>query len=237
MYSERSNKKIYILGASGHGKVVADIAYLCGYRDIIFVDPNPSVKAFGKYPVIKSEENLADGDVFAAIGDATIRKRLCEKFRLQLITLVHPNAVIARDATIGVGTVIMAGAVVNPGAYIGEGCIINTSASVDHDDQVGDYCHISVGAHLAGTVCVGDMTWIGAGAIASNNITICDNCVIGAGAVVVSDITKPGTYIGVPAKKMNIVEKDEKEMKVFKNRGGVVKTNSRLSTYFERMAS
>ena len=96
----------------------------------------------------------------------------------------------------------MAGAVINPGAQIGIGCIINTSSSVDHDCVVEDYVHISVGAHLSGTVRVGKGTWIGAGAIVSNNINICGGCMIGAGAVVIKDIAEPGTYVGVPAKKL-----------------------------------
>jgi acetyltransferase-like isoleucine patch superfamily enzyme len=95
----------------------------------------------------------------------------------------------------------MAGVVMNADASIGEGCIINTSSSVDHDNVLADFVHVSVGAHLAGTVKVGKGAWIGAGAVVSNNISICREALVGAGAVVVCDITEPGTYIGVPAKR------------------------------------
>jgi sugar O-acyltransferase (sialic acid O-acetyltransferase NeuD family) len=192
--------KLTILGASGHGKVVADIARLNGYDDINFLDDDDTLLFCGGYPVIGKTDKPADGDVFIAVGNSEIRERLSQHRRL--ITLVHPSAVIAKDVEIGKGTVVMAGAVINPGARIGKGCIINTSSSVDHDCVIGDFTHVSVGAHLCGTVNIGKHTWIGAGATISNNVNICGECTIGAGAVVIKDIEKSGTYIGVPAKSM-----------------------------------
>ena len=202
---DKEVRKLVILGASGHGKVVADIAVKNGYTEIVFLDDNPAVTLCAGYPVLGPISLLAEteGDVFAAIGNAGIRRKETERFRDRVFpVLVHPGAVIAPDAVIGAGTVIMAGAVVNPGAVIGKGCIINTCASVDHDCVLGDYCHVAPGAHLCGTVSVGAETWIGAGATVSNNLTICGGCMIGAGAVAVKDITVPGTYIGVPAGAM-----------------------------------
>ena len=196
-------KRITIIGASGHGKVVADIAKLNGYEEIVFLDDNEQVKVCGKYPVVGDSKNAAnvDNDIFVAIGNADIRKRIMEKFpNKSFPVLIHPNAVIADDVKMGKGTVIMAGAVVNSGSEIGEGCILNTSSSVDHDCLVGDYVHVAVGAHLCGTVSVGSETWIGAGAIVNNNISICAGCMVGAGCVVVKDVTKRGTYMGVPAR-------------------------------------
>ena len=197
-------KKLTILGASGHGRVVADIARLNGYDTIEFLDDDETRSACGRYPVVgKCDRGTnVQGDLFIAIGNAAVRKKYTEKYRDHpLPVLVHPDAVIAEDAEIGAGTVIMAGAVVNPGASVGKGCIVNTCSSVDHDCRVGDYVHIAVGAHLCGTVSVGEGTWIGAGSIVSNNVSVCGGCMIGAGAVVVRDITEAGTYLGVPAKK------------------------------------
>lgn len=196
-------KRLLIVGASGHGKVVADIARLSGYGDITFLDDNPEIKQCGGYPVIGScaKVNALDGDVIVAIGNAPIREKLQKTIQKErMATLIHPSAVVS-DAVIGRGTVVMAGAVINPGAVIGEGCIINTASSVDHDCRIGSYVHIAVGAHIAGSVEIGDETWIGAGATVSDNVSICGGCMIGAGAVVVEDITEPGTYVGVPARK------------------------------------
>ena len=196
--------RLIIIGASGHGKVVADIAALIGYRDIVFLDDDQSIKECAGWPVVGKSKEAPDGEVFVAVGKAETRKMLMERYsdRTQP-TLIHPNAVMAGDVEIGSGSVVMAGAVINPGVKIGRGVIVNTSSSIDHDCLIGDYSHISVGAHLCGTVLVGGMTWIGAGATISNNVNICGGCTVGAGAVVIKDIEEEGTYIGVPVKKMS----------------------------------
>ena len=206
--------KLAIIGASGHGKVVADIARRNGYKEIVFLDDNDSIHECGGYPVIgkSSEAGTIDADVIIGIGNADVRKQIQESIPDEkMVTLIHPDAVIAEDVVIGKGTVVMAGAVINPGVRIGKGCIINTCSSVDHDCDVGDYVHIAVGSHLCGTVSVGDGTWIGAGATVSNNISICPDCMIGAGAVVVNDIQESGTYVGVPARRIDMKEKSVKK--------------------------
>ena len=209
-------RKLTIIGASGHGKVVADIAKLNGYDEIVFLDDNEDVEVCGRYPVVGTIAMVPNinSAIIVAIGNGSIRKRIMERFSNKTFpVLIHPNAVIADGVKIGKGTVIMAGAVVNSDSEIGEGCIINTTSSVDHDCIVGDYVHVAVGAHLCGTVTVGSETWIGAGAIVSNNISIGAGCMVGAGSVVVKDITERGTYMGVPARlKMNTCS----------NRGGVL---------------
>ena len=201
-------KSIAIMGASGHCKVVADIARLNGYDEIVFVDKNPECDKFGEYHVADEDTDLDyyldnNYDFIVGIGDGKIRRKVQENLEAlgaDIVSLVHPKAVVAHDTTIGQGTVVMAGAVINPGTTIGKGCIINTSASVDHDNVVGDYVHISVGAHTAGTVKVGDNCWCGIGSIISNNIDVCEDVFLCAGTVVVKNIEKPGKYAGVPAR-------------------------------------
>ena len=199
---------LVIVGASGHGKVIADIAVKLGYTNIVFLDDNPSAVSCGAYKVV-GKCSLAlkyrNADFIVAIGNTKIRRRIqseLSEMGLNIISLIHPSAVIASDVKIGMGTVVMAGTVINPSVEIGQGCIINTGASVDHDCQIGDYVHVSVGAHIAGTVLVGSDTWVGAGAIISNNLSVCENCMIGAGTVVVKNISEAGTYVGVPAVKI-----------------------------------
>lgn len=197
--------KLIIIGASGHGKVIADIAKQNGYTDIVFLDDDPLVKECAGYPVMGLVSLAAEveGDVIVAIGNPMIRRELTEKITDRSFpVLIHPKAVVATDVVIGDGSVVMAGAVINPGTVIGKSCIVNTCSSVDHDCTLGDYCHVSVGAHLCGTVNVGENTWIGAGAVVKNNITVCGDCMIGAGAVVVDNIGAAGTYVGVPARYM-----------------------------------
>lgn len=201
-------KKIAIIGASGHGKVVADIARRNQYEEIVFLDDNLDLVECGTYKVVGTSRefrNYANRgyDLIVAIGDAKIRQQIQEEIEgddLCCTTLIHPSAVIAENVEIGSGSVVMANAVINPSTKIGRGCIINTCASVDHDNQIADYVHVSVGAHLAGCVSVGERTWIGIGAVVSNNVEICGDCVIGAGGVVVKDVLDEGTYVGVPVR-------------------------------------
>ena len=199
-------KKLAIRGASGHGKVIADIAVKNGYKEIVFLDDNPNVQECAGFRVVGTSEDVdkySDYDIIVAIGNASIRKKIHKQVgEYRLTTLIHPQSVISRRVTIGKGTVVMAGAIINSDTKIGEGCIINTGASVDHDCNIGDFVHVSVGAHVAGTVTVEDSTWIGAGATVSNNVAICGECMIGAGAVVVKNIKESGTYVGSPAEKI-----------------------------------
>lgn len=198
-------KQLLIIGASGHGKVVADIAELNGYESILFFDDNDKLEKCGKYSVVGKSTDIMkyDGDVIVAIGNAKIREKFQNSMQHRKFpVLIHPNAVVADSVCIGAGTVVMAGTVLNPFSTIGNGCIINTGASVDHDCDIGNYVHVSVGAHISGTVCVGDRTWIGVGVSVSNNLNICSDCMIGAGAVVVKNIEESGTYLGVPVRKV-----------------------------------
>ena len=198
-------RKLAIIGASGHGRVVADIARKNGYSEIVFLDDDENIHECGGYPVIgkSAEAGMIDADVIVGIGNASVRRRIQESIPDEkLIILIHPDAVVAEDIVIGTGTVVMAGTVINPGARIGKGCIINTCSCVDHVCEVGDYVHIAVGSHLCGTVSVGNGTWIGAGATVSNNVSICSNCMIGAGSIVVKNIDLAGTYFGVPARSI-----------------------------------
>lgn len=197
--------RLIIIGAGGHGKVVTDIALKNGYTNICFLDDHATGDCMG-FPIIGTGadiERLNDGntDFIIAIGNNKVREMIADRYDINWVTLVHPSAQVAVNVSVGLGTVIMAGAMVNPCAVIGKHCIINTGSIVEHDNVIEDYVHISPGAALGGTVRVKTLTHVGIGAAVKNNITICDRCVIGAGAVVVKDITKQGTYIGVPAKE------------------------------------
>ena len=198
--------KLIIVGAGGHGKVIADSALRSGYTDIRFIDDRATGDCMG-FPIAGTSadlETLNDGktDFVLGIGNNLIRKKFAEAYAVNWVTIIHPSAQIAVNVSIGKGTVIMANAVINPCATVGEHCIINTGAIVEHDNLIEDYVHISPGAKLAGTVHVGEKTHIGIGTTVINNIDICENCIIGAGAVVTRNITESGTYVGVPARKI-----------------------------------
>lgn len=206
--------KLLIIGASGHGKVVADIAMkMRKWEGIAFLDDNENIKSSLGFDVIgKSDDFLMyieEYDIFVGVGDNSIREMIQVKLESEgarIPILIHPSAVIGEQVELGSGTVIMAGAVINCCTRIGSGCIINTGVTVDHDNFFEDYVHISPGAHLAGNVKIGKRTWLGVGSVVVNNINIVSGCKIGAGAVVVKDITDTGNYVGVPARRVKKYE-------------------------------
>jgi len=204
------NDKLLIIGAGGHGKVIADIALKMNrWKSIAFLDDNENIKSLMNIDVIGKTNDvfllIKDFDVFVAIGNNETRARFVKELEAQeanIPILIHPTAVIGEQVEIGAGTAVMAGAVINCCSTIGKGCIINTGATIDHDNCIGDYVHISPGVHTAGGVKIGNGSWLGIGSVVINNIDIHSGCTIGAGAVVVNNITEKGTYVGVPARKV-----------------------------------
>lgn len=199
----RKNKKVVIIGAGGHGRVIANIVKLNGDEVVGYLDDRKTGE-FNGCDILGTSDDIGLNDrfYFAAIGDNEVRQRIMGADAMWY-TAIHPSAVIAEDAQISEGVAIMANAVINPGSKIGRGAIINTSATVDHDNVIKDYAHIGPGAHLAGTVIIGERTFVCIGANIINNIDICDDAIIGSGAVVLNSIKEKGTYAGVPAKKLN----------------------------------
>lgn len=202
-------KRLAILGASGHGKVVADIAEISGWDEIVFFDDAwPEVKINSAWPVIGNTNNLLSslGDfsgVAVAIGNNLIRLEklsLLNQNGVSLPSIIHPQAAISRYAKIADGCVVCAGVVVNVGSIIGFGSILNTSCSIDHDCSLSEAVHVSPGAHLAGGIKVGACAWVGIGAAVRQLITVGSHAVVGAGAVVVKDVLERTTVVGIPAK-------------------------------------
>lgn len=200
---------IMIIGAGGHGKVIADILECIGsYAIEGFLDDQKQGDFYG-YPVLGALDVLPSlhergiRQLVIAVGDNQKRKELmkrAEQAGLELPVIIHPSAQVARTAKIQPGTVVMPNVVVGPDTKVGLGCILNTSCSVDHDCSIADFAHISPGAHLAGGVQIGAMTHIGIGSSIRENIRVGKSCVIGAGSVVVEDLPDNCTAYGVPAK-------------------------------------
>jgi sugar O-acyltransferase (sialic acid O-acetyltransferase NeuD family) len=204
-------KRLAILGASGHGKVVADAALMGGWDEVVFFDDAwPQLTEVEVWQVVGNTRQLIDRAVridgaVVAIGNNVIRLEKqyeLEKTGVQLVTIIHPTAVVSSFSEIGKGSVVFAGAVINAFATIGCACIINTSSTIDHDCLLADGVHISPGAHVAGMVTIGQAAWIGIGASVKHCIHIGDNVLVGAGAVVVNDIESGLTVVGVPAREV-----------------------------------
>lgn len=187
-------KRIYIYGASGHGLVVADIAHAVGYDEIVFLDD-----AAG----LKFSPDLLRADIVIAVGANKTREILSKKVSeagFNIVSLIHPSAIISQSAQIYEGAVVMPNAVINAHAVVGRGAVINTAAVIEHECVIGEFAHISPNAALAGNVHVGARTHIGIGSCVIQGVNIGSDTIIGAGSVVVRDIPSDVKAYGVPAR-------------------------------------
>lgn len=201
------SKSVVIIGASGHGKVIADTVLKSGDKVVGFLDDGfekgTQIVGFSVLGKTEDYKNYADCEFVIAIGDSYIREKIANELPVKWYTAIHPTAVISSiDVEIGEGTVVMANAVINSSAKIGKHCIINTGAIVEHDNVLEDYVHLSPNVVLSGIVKVGKSTHIGAGSCTKQVLNIASDCVFGAGSVIVKDITESGTYAGVPVRKI-----------------------------------
>ena len=204
-------KQLAIVGASGHGKVIADIAELLGFTVKFYDDAYPSKTHIEHWPIygtcadliaLKNQSPTCSNDVVVAIGNNEIRQqkiKLLQQNNFNLITLIHPTAVISKYAAIAQGTVVFAGVVINAFAKVGAGCIINTGAVVEHDCIIDDFAHICPNVALAGGVIVGSKSWVGIGSQVKQLVSIGNNCLIGAGSTVIKNIPDNVTAFGSPA--------------------------------------
>ena len=196
--------KLVIIGASGHGGVVADLAIMLGYS-VCFWDDDIS-KTMSNYLVSEREKNAPENSsIIIGIGSNIIRENISLQYvDDSFITLIHPNSNISNNFKIGKGSVVLAGVCINNGVFIGNHCIINTGAVVDHDCVINDFVHISPNATLCGNVIIGKGSWIGAGAILIQGINVGKNAKIGAGSVIIKDIPDNATVVGNPGKIIKI---------------------------------
>jgi len=191
---------MYIFGASGHGKVIIEIAERLNLKIKGLIDGDVDKVTLLDYKVYH-QIPLDPIDVVIAIGNNGIRKKIVEdnsNFKFQ--TLIHPNSEISQRALLQEGTVVMAGVSINSEVRIGKHCIINTNASIDHDCIIADFVHVSPNVALAGNVQVGEGTHIGIGSSVIQGVQIGKWCTIGAGAVIIRDVPDYAIVVGNPGK-------------------------------------
>lgn len=198
-----------IIGAGGHGKIVAEIFMLNNESEFTFIDEDDRKKsALGQDVVHVFPTNYSEAAAIG-IGNNRIRHFISRRYPYQYQTLIHPKTQLSRFCKIGSGTVIVAGATINIDAKIGKHVIINTNASVGHDCIIDDFVHIAPNVALAGNVKVGEGSHIGIGSSVIQGINIGKWCTIGAGTVVINDIPDGALVYGNPGKIVRIVEQTD----------------------------
>lgn len=208
-------KRVVIIGAGGHAKVVSEIIKLNSQRyECIGVIDNhlQTGSEFMTYRVLGNEEEIKkivlkymiDGGI-VAIGDNALRNKIATSIEnmipeFNFINCIHPNALISSDVLIGSGNVFMAGSIVNSSTCIGDHNIFNTNCSVDHDNLLQDFISIGPNAKTGGDVSIEKYSAIGIGATLEHKVSIGQNCIIGSNSLVNKDTKPNSVYYGMPAK-------------------------------------
>ena len=196
---------ISIIGAGGHGLVIASI--ICALANESYVEGiyDDSVEAQGKMmfgKVVKDTATLREQCLaVVAIGNNYAREEVVKKFQgyVRWATLIHPTAWISKDVELGKGSVVCAGAIVQPGVMIGSHVILNTGCRIDHHCKIADFSHIAPSCTLCGNVNIHEKCFIGASSVVRQGIVISSEVTVGCGGAVVKNIPRGCTVVGVPA--------------------------------------
>ena len=207
-----NQSRVFVYGAGGHGKVVADIVLATSRLSLTgFIDDRQEthgttllgVPVFGDRDWLRRTAQESPVAIALGVGDNYARQKLaegCARWGIELLTAIHPEAYVARSATLGKGTSVMAGAVINAEAQLGEGVIVNTGAVIEHDVVVQDFAHVSPKAAMGGGSRLGRLSWLGLGAVVLPHVTIGSESIVGAGAVANRDLPDRVVAAGVPAR-------------------------------------
>ena len=199
---------MYLYGASGHAKVVADI--LCE-NDIPIegvYDDNLSLMFFKNYNFLGIlKETKPHQEFLICIGNNASRKKVVNNLQVTWGSAISKQTNISKTAVIKEGIVIMRGASINTDAVIGKHVILSTNCSIDHDCIVEDYVHVSPNVALAGNVHVGEGASIGTGACVIPGIKIGKWATIGAGTVIIRDVPDYAVVVGNPGRIIKYNEK------------------------------
>lgn len=190
-----------IFGASGHGKVLAEL-YLKtqNNKDFKFADDR-IIQTFFNSKVISPDEISNFEKLIVGVGNNINRKSIVSRFNgFNFLNLVHPSVNISSTVKMGIGNAIMAGVSINADSIIGNHVILNTNCSIDHDCEISDFVHISPNVALAGNVIVKEGAHIGIGATVIQGVTIGKWVIVGAGCVVLKDLPDYVTVVGNPAR-------------------------------------
>lgn len=207
-------RNVVIVGASGHGGMILDcLKKEEQYNVVGFVDTfkrkgseHYGLKVLGnEYDLPRLTESLNLSGLIFAIGNNWTRKTVADKIseivpRLEVISAIHPSAVIADGVKIGKGSVVMAGAIINAKAQMGDYCILNTKASLGHDGVMQDFSSIASGVCTGGNLDLGRFSAISLGANVIEHIKIGKHSVVGAGSLVVKNVGSFCVVYGSPAK-------------------------------------
>ena len=207
---------VVVIGAGGHACVLTEAILLLQFELAGHLSPEPDQSGcLGRYlgtddlweEFIAQEARFAIGLGFVDAAGAKRRAGILARLTAmgaELVTVVHPAAIVSPSARLDAGCFIAAGAIVGTHSHIGRGGIVNSGAVVDHDVEIGENCHVATGARLAGEVVLERDVLIGAGATCRQGVQIGEGAVVGIGAVVIRPVAEGQTVFGTPARERQV---------------------------------
>lgn len=195
--------KIAIIGAGGFGREVK--------QQILDNDQNLEVYFFvddqyvsdSSLPISKLD--VDEFYVVVAIGDPKTRKRIVDSLpdNTKFFTFIHKSAqIFDNNVQIGEGSIICANVIITTNVKLGKHTHLNLSTTIGHDTSIGDFFTTAPGAKVSGNCEIGNCVYIGTNASIREKIRISNDVIIGLNSGVVSSIDEPGTYVGLPVRKV-----------------------------------
>ena len=190
-----------IVGGGGFAREVATWAF------------NSNVPIFEK-PKFYVQKPFADGTTkplseldpnsrcVIAVGSPLIKRKLEGDAQCEWISMLHKTAIWRQFNNHVEGLIMCPYSIITDDVVIGKHVTLNLHASIGHDSVIGDYTTLHPGARVSGNCSIGTGCLIGSNAVIKEGTYIAPWTIIGAGAVVTRSIYEPGTYVGVPAKRM-----------------------------------
>lgn len=147
--------------------------------------------------------------------DNDLRKRvidIIDSTQLDCIIYIHPTVIkYFNDKQItnciGAGSFISPYSTMLMGSTLGRHCIVETYCQISHYVNIGNNNHLHCGTMIAGKTLIGNNCTFNFRSTVVNQVTICDNIELGAMSCITKDISKPGKYVGVPARRIGDIVK------------------------------
>jgi len=203
---------IVLVGAGGLGREVLNYVleairpspHMCVKG---FLDDNPS--ALGPYrcefPILGSilDYRIEARDRFVlAIGDCVKRAELIRKMEARgarFITIIHPTAYVAANATVGNGCIVGPFSAIGSDARVGDHVLLNWYSSLAHDTISLSFAVLSPYSTANGGAILEEGVFLGTHAVIHPMVRVGAWSKVASGSVVYRDVPPNRLVLGNPA--------------------------------------